>query len=529
MSRTGITAYDLLISCPGDVSGYVSIIKECIESFNIGIGRINNAQIDGRHWSTDSYSQSGNTPQEILNEQFVRECDAAVAIFWTRFGTPTDKYGSGTEEEIEEMMSANKQVFMYFIDAPISMSEVDVEQYKKVQAFKEKYVGRGTYAVVKNEEELRKIFTNHLTMHFLPIIMGAQNESVNIQKKSLLCIKDCSSLDSESAVVMKSSFLDSKFIKNMELKILGDIEKEEKVFLPKREIEQETDEIKKGVAETREENLIRLEDAIKKTDFFKGLTSNAEISDVWKNEILNFMKRFNRVVEESFWNVGNLTVVNSPLHPMLGGGYSLKGLEDEKNHYEAIKEIYWEIRELNEYRKYLTIIDNFKRLELVVANNGTTYDEDIDIKIIIPKGKIVKKGRLPVPDMHIIDTIMDMHFVEIAYKSQQTDVIDSYSGYPISSPKFSYRVNDPFNPPSDQEEYEESKEKYLDEIDDLFCYQFFERDDNDILMFHVNYLKHNTNMAFPTILLFSDIPEKLAYEITSKYNPEVVKGEIYIS
>lgn len=71
--------------------------------------------------------------------------------------------------------------------------------------------------------------------------------------------------------------------------------------------------------------------------------------------------------------------------------------------------------------------------------------------------------------------------------------------------------------------------RYLSILDDLFCYQFFERDDNDILMFHVNYLKHNTNMAFPTILLFSDIPEKLAYEITSKYNPEVVKGEIYIS
>ena len=34
----------------------------------------------------------------------MRDCDAAVAIFWTKFGTPTDKYGSGTEEEIEEML-----------------------------------------------------------------------------------------------------------------------------------------------------------------------------------------------------------------------------------------------------------------------------------------------------------------------------------------------------------------------------------------------------------------------------------------
>ena len=40
----------------------------------------------------------GGKPQALLNEQFVNKCDAAVAIFWTRFGSPTDEYGSGTEE-----------------------------------------------------------------------------------------------------------------------------------------------------------------------------------------------------------------------------------------------------------------------------------------------------------------------------------------------------------------------------------------------------------------------------------------------
>lgn len=110
MPRKNITAYDLLISCPGDVTKYVDVVKECIESFNITIGRLNNAEIVGQHWSISSFSQSGDRPREILNKQFVRDCDAAVAIFWTRFGTSTDKYGSGTEEEIEEMRSAGKQV-----------------------------------------------------------------------------------------------------------------------------------------------------------------------------------------------------------------------------------------------------------------------------------------------------------------------------------------------------------------------------------------------------------------------------------
>ena len=68
----------------------------------------------------------------------MRDCDAAVAIFWTKFGTPTDKYGSGTEEEIEEMLSSGKQVFLYFVDAQINPSVIDMEQYHKVNDFKEK-------------------------------------------------------------------------------------------------------------------------------------------------------------------------------------------------------------------------------------------------------------------------------------------------------------------------------------------------------------------------------------------------------
>ena len=135
MPRTGITAYDLLISCPGDVLQYAEIVKECVESFNHTLGCINNAEIVTRHWATDSFPQSGDRPQELLNKQFVRDCDAAVAIFWTKFGTPTDKYGSGTEEEIEEMLSSGKQVFLYFVDAPINPSVIDMEQYHMIVSY----------------------------------------------------------------------------------------------------------------------------------------------------------------------------------------------------------------------------------------------------------------------------------------------------------------------------------------------------------------------------------------------------------
>lgn len=172
MPRTGITAYDLLISCPGDVLQYADIVKEYVESFNHTLGCLNSAEIVTRHWATDSFPQSGDRPQELLNKQFIRDCDAAVAIFWTKFGTPMHKYGSGTEEEIEEMLSSGKQVFLYFVDDPSNPSVIDMEQYRKVIDFKEKYKGCGLYGLVKDESNLRKQFSDHLTMYFLPTITG---------------------------------------------------------------------------------------------------------------------------------------------------------------------------------------------------------------------------------------------------------------------------------------------------------------------------------------------------------------------
>lgn len=99
MPRKGITIYDLLISCPGDVLDYFEIMKESVENFNRVFGVLNNIEVVAKHWSTDSYPESGNKPQELLNTQLVRDCDAAVAIFWSRFGTPTDNYGSGTADK----------------------------------------------------------------------------------------------------------------------------------------------------------------------------------------------------------------------------------------------------------------------------------------------------------------------------------------------------------------------------------------------------------------------------------------------
>lgn len=50
----------------------------------------------------------------------VDKFDAAAAIFQTRFGTPTDDYYSGSDEEIEKTITSGKNVFLYFSNVPVS-------------------------------------------------------------------------------------------------------------------------------------------------------------------------------------------------------------------------------------------------------------------------------------------------------------------------------------------------------------------------------------------------------------------------
>mgnify|MGYP000885798340 FL=1 len=108
----------------------------------------------------------------------------------------------------------------------------------------------------------------------------------------------------------------------------------------------------------------------------------------------------------------------------------------------------------------------------------------------------------------------------------KSDTIDSYSGYPEQLPHYNNRILNLFDGVSDQEQYEQ---QFIDNLKHIFCYKYFSRDDYDILKFHVNYLKHNTTMAFPSILIFKEFPEFIEYEITSRYIPNIVKGKIEIS
>lgn len=159
------TSYKLLISCPSDVNYCVDKIKEEIHKFNKRYGERNGIYINSYYWREDIYPVMGINPQDLINQQIVDSSDMNIAVFWNRFGEPTKNYASGTEEEIERMLSNDKQVFIYFLNKPVPVEEIS-DQTLKVKDFKQRHKQDGVYIEVTDEESLLNRITIDLERYF---------------------------------------------------------------------------------------------------------------------------------------------------------------------------------------------------------------------------------------------------------------------------------------------------------------------------------------------------------------------------
>lgn len=101
----------LLISAPGDIpSESITIIRKTISQWNFSHGEQLGIIVLPISWTEHAVAEFGDRPQELLNQQIVKEADLAVALFRDRLGTPTGKAESGTAEEIKIFAESGKQI-----------------------------------------------------------------------------------------------------------------------------------------------------------------------------------------------------------------------------------------------------------------------------------------------------------------------------------------------------------------------------------------------------------------------------------
>ena len=491
-----VTLYNLLISCPGDIKEEVNIIKSSVEEFNELYAEPLGITIKTRHWSKSSYAQSGGKPQALLNEQFVDKCDAAVAIFWTRFGSPTDEYGSGTEEEIERMLRSGKQVFMYFSDKPISPSQMNDEGYKKIQAFREKYKDRGIYFSYSSDDEFKKLFFAHLSMYFLYDMKLKESTADRVSKLKLMGIDESGKLSDNASIypfvlntpTTMRQFLDT--IGSMYQEIAG-------MHVGKR---------------------IAVNNA-----FLAGFTSSVDIDEEERKFIAAVAEQLQLGLPGDFFDLGNLG--KDSLTSNIMTGPNLKGTPDEIQKYKKIKKLHTTISKALEWAPIEKAFSNKKCIRLAIQNCGKAIDEDVEITFEIPQNSLLKLDNFPRFNNDEMGYLLNDCDMSVLFGINSTA---EYINYEESKRSISNTYTPPRNYglPGYVPDYSDD---FIDEWNDVFCYSIYPDNDKLIVKLKVDYIKHNTTVAFPSIMFVDGAITEIPYRITSKNNPNVVEGVLKVS
>jgi len=153
-----------MIASPSDISEERKAIRQVIHNWNTIHSENRKIVLLPVEWKTHATPETRDHPQNSLNRQILEPSDLLVGLFWTRLGTPTDEYVSGSAEEINRHVDAGKPAMLYFSDQPAKPSSVDPEQYKRLQKFKDNWRDHALIEEFEDPSDFRKKFDRQLQM-----------------------------------------------------------------------------------------------------------------------------------------------------------------------------------------------------------------------------------------------------------------------------------------------------------------------------------------------------------------------------
>jgi hypothetical protein len=271
--------FNVMIASPGDVASERTIIRDVIYEWNAVHSKARNIVLLPVGWESHSSPEMGGSPQEIINNQILDKCDFLVGVFWTRIGTPTNDFASGTVEEIELHIKAEKPAMLYFSSQPVVMDTVEPEQYAELSKFKKSCRSRGLYEGYDNYTDFKEKFYRHLQLKLNehPLFQITENQAV-FSTEILESNTELPKLSSEGRILLKETSLD----KNGSLMSISymngdDVQTNDKNLIASQE-PREVARWKSAVKELEYEDLI--EDLGHKGEVFRITNLGYQIADM---------------------------------------------------------------------------------------------------------------------------------------------------------------------------------------------------------------------------------------------------------
>ena len=169
-----VKIYNAFIASPSDTSKERDVCEKIFKEINTGLGNIYNFRLESLKWEKDVRPTikdiDGQT--EIFN-QIGEDFHIFIGIMNKRFGAPTPRAGSGTEEEFNAAFNRYKtkkdvEIIFYFNDEPPkSMSELNPSELLKISDFKNKIQPSGIYGIYNGHADFEEKLRNNLTKYFI--------------------------------------------------------------------------------------------------------------------------------------------------------------------------------------------------------------------------------------------------------------------------------------------------------------------------------------------------------------------------
>jgi len=166
----------IFIASPGDVGEEREIVSLVVAEIRRVFEDLLPFQLDAIRWETHAWPDVGEDAQDVINRE-IGEFDIFVGIMWRRFGTPTKRARSGTDEEFQRAYKYFKKyerprVMFYFRKTPFYTTDLkEISQFRKVVQFRKELEKLGVlFWEYDRPIDFERSVREHLIRQLLPMI-----------------------------------------------------------------------------------------------------------------------------------------------------------------------------------------------------------------------------------------------------------------------------------------------------------------------------------------------------------------------
>jgi len=130
-----LTQIRVFVASPSDLAQERQALEDVVRELNLAWSDQLQVVLELVMWETHVSPGISTDAQAVVNEQIRDDFDIFLGLLWSRFGTPTPRAASGTQEEFERALTRHRtdvesvRIMMYFKTAPVS-PDCDVDQLR---------------------------------------------------------------------------------------------------------------------------------------------------------------------------------------------------------------------------------------------------------------------------------------------------------------------------------------------------------------------------------------------------------------